>query len=137
MHAHPRSRRALWIAVAFALCVAGTATVATAKSSTLHLGGKWTGTYSGSYAGSLTINWIQSNSKLAGTIHLSNPKGNYGINGSVNGSSIKFGAVTAGATYTGSVSKSGLAMGGKYVTGNGGSGTWGAKKYVPKKKKKS
>jgi hypothetical protein len=135
MHAHPRSRRALWIAVALALCVAGTATVATAKSSTLHLGGKWTGTYTGSYSGHFTINWIQSGSKLAGTINLSSPKGSYGINGSVNGSSISFGAVTAGATYTGSVSKSGKSMGGKYVTGNGGSGHWAAQKYVPKKKK--
>jgi hypothetical protein len=135
MHAHPRSRRALWIGVALALCIAGTATVATAKSSTLHLGGKWTGTYNGSYSGTFTINWIQSGSKLAGTIHLSSPKGSYGIDGSVTGASIKFGAVTAGALYKGSVSKSGKSMGGTYTTGNGGSGHWAARKYVPKKKK--
>jgi len=135
MHAHPRSRRALWIiVVALALCIAGTATVATAKSSTLHLGGKWTGTYNGSYSGTFTINWIQSGSKLAGTINLSRPKGSYGINGSIDGASIKFGAVTAGALYKGSVSKSGKSMGGTYTTGNGGSGHWAATKVVPKKK---
>jgi len=137
MHAQPRSRRVVWIVAALALLVGGTAAVATAKSSTLHLGGKWTGTYGGSYSGNFTINWIQSGSTLTGTIHLSNPNGIYGINGSVTGDAIQFGAVTAGATYTGTVSKSGKAMGGKYVTGNGGHGTWGAKKYVPKKKKKS
>jgi hypothetical protein len=133
MHAHPRNRRALVIVVALALCVGSTAAVATAKSSSLHLGGKWTGSYSGSYAGTFTINWTQTGSKLKGTIHLSNPNGIYGINGSVTGDAIQFGAVTAGATYTGTVSASSTAMGGKYVTANGGHGTWGAKKYVPKK----
>jgi len=134
MQAHPRSRRALWVAMALAVCIGSTAAVATARSSTLHLGGKWTGTYTGSYSGTFTINWTQSGSKLTGTINLSRPKGIYGINGSVNGDAISFGAVTAGATYTGSVSKSGKSMGGKYVTANGGSGHWAAQKYVPKKK---
>jgi hypothetical protein len=134
MKVHPRRRRALWVAVVVALCVGGMATVATAKSSTLHLGGKWTGTYNGAYSGTFTINWIQSGSKLSGTINLSNPKGSYGITGSVSGTAIHFGAVTAGAKYSGSVTKLGTAMGGTYTAGTGGTGHWAAKKYVPKKK---
>jgi hypothetical protein len=135
MHAQPRRRRALSILVALVLCVGGTAAVATAKSSTLHLGGKWTGTYSGAYTGNFTINWIQSGSKLAGTIHLSSPNGTYGISGSVSGTAIHFGAVTAGAKYAGTVAASGKSMGGTYTAGTGGTGHWAAQKYVPKKKK--
>lgn len=134
MHAHPRSRRALGVVVALILCVAGLATMAEARSSTLHLGGKWTGTYSGAYSGSFTIKWIQSGSKLSGTIDLSNPKGNYGITGSVSGTAIHFGAVTAGAKYSGTVARSGASMGGTYTAGTGGTGHWSAKKSVPKKK---
>ena len=137
MHGHPRSRRAVSIVVALALCVGGTAAVATAKSSTLHLGGKWTGTYNGAYSGNFTINWIQSGSNLAGTINLSSPKGIYGISGSVSGTAIHFGAVTAGAKYSGTVSASGKSMGGTYTAGSGGTGHWSATKYVPKKKKKT
>jgi hypothetical protein len=134
MNAHPRNRRALWIVVALVLCVGSTAAVAAAKSSTLHLGGKWTGTYNGAYSGSFTINWIQSGSKLSGTINLSSPKGSYGITGSVSGTAIHFGAVTAGAKYKGSVSESGKSMGGTYTAGTSGTGHWAAKKSVPTKK---
>jgi hypothetical protein len=124
----------MWFVLALALCVGGTATVAAARSSTLHLGGKWTGSYNGAYSGTFTINWTQSGTKLSGSINLSNPKGSYRITGGVTGTAIQFGAVTAGATYTGTVSKSGKSMSGKYTAGTGGTGHWSAKKYVPKKK---
>src|SRR5689334_8635661 len=63
------------------------------------LSGTWSGQYSGGYTGTFTLRWTQSGSKLTGTIKLSFPSGTYSINGSVNGSSINFGAVGAGATY--------------------------------------
>jgi hypothetical protein len=62
---------------------------------------------------------------LTGSIKLSNPPGTYPITGSVQGSTIKFGAVGAGATYTGSVS--GRSMSGRYKSGPRG-GSWSAKK---------
>ena len=52
---------------------------------------------------------------------LSRPKGTFPITGSVTGSKIRFGAVGAGATYTGSASDS--SMSGSYKTAQGG-GTW-------------
>jgi hypothetical protein len=136
MHVHPRTRRALLIVAALALCAGSTAAVGTAKPSALHLGGKWTGSYSGSYSGTFTIIWGQVGSRLVGSIHLSNPNGSYRISGRVNGNAIKFGAVTVGDVCTGSVSKSGTAMSGNYVTGDHGSGSWAARKVVAKKKKK-
>lgn len=71
----------------------------------------------------LTLHWTESGSKLGGSIVLSNPRGKYGISGSVHGSAITFGAVGAGATYTGSVS--GRSMSGRYRTPAGG-GPWSA-----------
>ena len=44
----------------------------------------------------LTLHWTESGSKLGGSIVLSNPRGKYGISGSVHGSAITFGAVGAG-----------------------------------------
>ena len=85
------------------------------------------GSYSGSYTGTFTIHWRQKSSgALTGTIALSRPHGTYGISGNVRGSAISFGAVGAGATYTGSVS--GSSMSGHYKTGDGGSGRWSAHK---------
>jgi hypothetical protein len=63
--------------------------------------------------------------RLSGSIALSNPSGKYGISGSVHGSAITFGAVGAGATYTGSVS--GKSMSGSYKSPQGG-GKWSAHK---------
>ena len=95
------------------------------KPKLLHLAGTWSGKYSGGYTGRFTIHWTQKGSKLTGTIKLSSPPGTFNINGSVHGSAIKFGAVGAGATYTGKVT--GKSMKGSYNSPKGG-GTWSAHK---------
>jgi hypothetical protein len=89
------------------------------------LSGTWSGQYSGGYNGTFTLRWTQSGSKLTGTIKLSQPSGTFSISGSVHGSAINFGAVGAGATYTGSVS--GKSMSGSYHALPKG-GSWSAKK---------
>jgi hypothetical protein len=89
------------------------------------LAGTWSGQYSGAFSGTFTLHWTQSGSRLHGTITLSNPHGKYGINGSVHGKAIAFGAVGVGATYTGSVS--GTSMSGSYKSPQGG-GKWSAQK---------
>jgi hypothetical protein len=89
------------------------------------LPGTWSGQYSGAFSGTFTIHWTQSGSNLNGSIMLSNPSGTYSINGSVHGSALTFGAVGAGATYTGSVS--GTSMSGTYNSPKGG-GAWSAHK---------
>jgi hypothetical protein len=89
------------------------------------LSGTWSGRYSGGYNGTFTLHWTQSGSKLTGTIKLSQPSGTFSVNGSVRGSAISFGAVSAGATYTGSVS--GHSMSGAYQASPKG-GSWSAKK---------
>jgi hypothetical protein len=91
------------------------------------LSGTWSGQYSGGYNGTFTLHWTQSGSKLTGTIKLSQPSGTFSINGSVHGSAISFGAVGAGATYTGSVS--GKSMSGSYKAAPEG-GSWSAKKTL-------
>ena len=113
----------LWAAL-LALCWGGAATAAEASSAT-PLAGTWSGKYSGAFSGTFTLHWKQSGSRLSGTIALSYPRGTYGITGSVRGSAITFGAVGAGATYTGSVS--GKSMSGRYKTPQGG-GAWSAHK---------
>jgi hypothetical protein len=100
---------------------ASTSTEATASDS--GLSGKWKGTYSGTYSGTFVLNWNRSGSKLHGTIHLSTA-GTVPVNGTVDGSSIKFGTVGGSAVhYTGSVS--GDSMSGSYTTA-GGDGSWTA-----------
>jgi hypothetical protein len=89
------------------------------------MAGTWSGRYSGAFSGTFTLHWTQSGSHLNGTITLSNPSGTYSINGSVHGTAISFGAVGAGATYTGKVS--GKSMSGNYESPKGG-GTWNARK---------
>ena len=96
------------------------------------LAGSWSGQYSGGYSGTFTLHWTQSGSNLTGTIKLSSPTGTFSVNGSVHGSAIKFdgsaikfGAVGAGATYTGSVS--GKSMSGSYQALPKG-GSWSATK---------
>ena len=126
-----RSRHGLGRAlpvVAVTLLVAACSTVgadAAVDASQSKLAGTWSGTYSGAYAGTFTLHWEQSGSGLTGSIRLSSPKGTYPITGSVRGTSIKFGAVGAGATYTGSVS--GRSMSGRYKSGPRG-GAWSAHK---------
>jgi hypothetical protein len=88
------------------------------------LAGKWAGKYSGAYTGTFTLQWTLTRTRLHGSITL-NPGGTYTITGSVHGSKISFGAVGAGATYTGSVS--GRSMSGRYNTAKGG-GRWSAHK---------
>jgi hypothetical protein len=138
MHVYSLRRRvsrvipALWVAALLAICCSGTAiaAVSTSKphSSKPHrtsLAGTWSGHYSGAFSGTFTLHWTLSRSRLSGSIALSNPRGKYGISGSVHGSAIKFGAVGAGATYTGSVS--GKSMSGSYKSPKGG-GKWSAHK---------
>ena len=107
-----------------------TTTTSTATSTTStgggDLTGTWSGQYSGAYSGTFDLNWQQSGSTLSGTIKLSNPGSTEDINGTVNGSAIKFGTVGGpGITYTGSVS--GSSMSGSYQTPGGG-GPWSANK---------
>jgi hypothetical protein len=129
MHVHSVGRRvalavsALSVVGVLAVCSA-TATAARVAS-TPHLAGTWSGTYGGAFSGTFTIHWRQTGSKLRGSIALSRPKGTYSITGSVSGSKIRFGAVGAGATYTGSAS--GSSMSGSYKTAQGG-GSWSATK---------
>jgi hypothetical protein len=127
------ARPVLWVTALLAVgCIGTTATAAVnssqARSSKAHatsIAGKWSGHYSGAFSGTFTLHWRLSGSKLHGTIKLSSPSGTYGIDGSVRGRSIKFGAVGAGATYTGSVS--GKSMSGTWKSPQGG-GTWSAHK---------
>jgi hypothetical protein len=117
--------RLVWVTLLVAVCCSVTAATAAVDSSRPQLAGTWAGRYSGAYSGSFTLHWKQSGSSLHGSIALSSPRGTYGITGSVNGSAIKFGAVGAGATYTGSVV--GKSMSGHYASAGGG-GSWSAHK---------
>jgi len=117
-------------ALAILVASAGATPRPTSLSSKHHskpvsLAGTWSGTYNGAFSGTFKLHWTKTGSHLGGSITLSNPSGSYGINGSVHGTAIKFGAVGAGATYTGKVS--GKSMSGNYETPKGG-GTWSAHK---------
>jgi hypothetical protein len=118
---------ALWLAVLVASSCCTAALAFTGATTPTKLGGTWSGSYTGGYAGSFTIHWKQARSKLTGTIALSNPHGTYTITGSVNGTGIKFGAVGVGALYSGSVSSSGLSMAGHWTSGPA-RGAWNAHK---------
>jgi hypothetical protein len=95
------------------------------------LTGTWSGTYSGAYHGTFTLHWTQTNSRLTGTIKLSNV-GRTNITGTVRGSKISFGTVgnASAITYSGSVS--GTSMSGTWKSGGAG-GTWKAHKMLRKK----
>jgi hypothetical protein len=115
--------------VAVAIIVGQLATTAAATNGRLaggSLTGTWSGTYSGAYHGTFTLHWTQTNSRLTGTIKLSNV-GRTNITGTVRGSTIRFGTVgNANAiTYSGSVS--GTSMSGTYKAGRAG-GSWRAHK---------
>ena len=121
-------KRNPWLLAAVLAAVAvfgGTSVAKAAPAANSTLAGTWSGRYSGAFSGTFTLHWTKWGSKLRGSIALSNPHGKYGINGSVQGRAIRFGAVGAGATYTGSVS--GKSMSGSYKTAQGG-GTWSAHK---------
>jgi hypothetical protein len=130
MRVHPRRGVRVVIGVlgvAALLAIVGGGRTATASLSSpgVNLAGTWAGKYAGAYSGTFKLHWTQSGSALIGSITLSNPHGKYPISGRVRGSAISFGAVGAGATYTGTVS--GKAMSGKYKTAKG-PGTWSAHK---------
>jgi hypothetical protein len=112
------------------LTAAGSVTAATSRSTIHHLGGTWSGKYSGAVTGTFTLTWTQNaRGKLTGAIKLSRPAGNYPITGHVTKSGIKFGAVGVGAVYTGTVSGLGLSMSGTWASGPG-TGTWSAHKLL-------
>ena len=122
------------VLLAFAVAALGATSVANAApaANQTHapkhkstLAGTWSGKYNGAFNGTFTLHWTQSGTGLSGSITLSSPSGKYGVTGSVHGSAISFGAVGAGATYTGSVS--GTSMSGNYKS-PAGDGTWSATK---------
>ncbi|MGZ4416962.1 MAG: hypothetical protein ACXVRV_02150 [Gaiellaceae bacterium] len=114
--------------VALSTATAALATATTSPPPTLHLGGTWAGAYSGAFAGKFTLTWKQSpQGALTGSISLSNPNGKYGITGRVRRSTINFGVVGAGATYTGSATA--FKMSGTFMTPRGG-GSWSAHKLL-------
>ena len=83
------------------------------------LSGTWSGKYSGAFHGTFTLHWTQTGSKLSGTINLSTQRSKLSLNGTVRGSTIRFGTVgSAAITYTGTVS--GKSMSGSYHTQVGG-----------------
>ncbi len=118
---------ALWVAACLALACCGAALAASSSpaATTSSLAGKWKGHYSGAVSGHFTIHWKQTGSRLHGNITLSNPQGTYGIGGSVYQGKIKFGAVSVGAKYKGTVR--GTSMSGTWTSPQGG-GTWRATK---------
>lgn len=105
---------------------------ATTTNSSADLAGSWSGQYSGAYSGTFSLSWQQSGNSLNGTIKISgfgdSPET---IQGTVDGSGIKFGTVGASnhVTYTGSFS--GSSMSGNWqvtaTTGSAG-GSWSASK---------
>jgi hypothetical protein len=114
---------ALWIAALLTLACSATALAATSASSSL--AGKWRGHYGGAVSGHFTLRWRQTGSQLHGSITLSNPSGKFGISGSVSHGKIKFGAVSVGARYKGTVR--GTSMSGTWTSPQGG-GSWSATK---------
>jgi len=135
MHVVPRRSARLALSllgvVALVTVCAGTAAAHVSKKpktapKKVTITGTWTGSYSGAYSGTFTLHWTLTKGVLHGSITLSNPNGEYPITGSVNGTAINFGAVGAGATYTGKVS--GKSMSGRYKVGGGRGGDWSAKK---------
>src|SRR4029078_7740981 len=101
-----RSRHGLGLALPVfavalvAACCGAVGAGAAVNSSQPKLGGNWSGTYRGAYSGTFTLRWRQSGSRLTGSIKVSRPSGTYPITGSVQGSTIRFGAVGAGDTST-------------------------------------
>ncbi len=92
--------------------------------STGGLSGSWSGQYSGTFHGRFSLRWAQRGSKLIGVIAISGVGGRVPINGTVSGSTIRFGSVgSAAVTYSGQAF--GDSMAGTYRTRAGG-GSWSA-----------
>ena len=127
-----KTTRSLALSVVALLAAVCTATAVATLPTRSTLAGTWVGSYSGAFAGTFRFTWTQTGTKLRGSIHLSNPVGNYGISGFVGRKgAIQFGVVGAGATYTGSVS--GTSMSGSYKSPQG-TGSWSAHKLSLRKK---
>jgi hypothetical protein len=121
---------ALPLFAAITLCcgisIATAASSPTSGAAASSLSGTWSGKYSGAYHGTFILHWTQTGSRLRGTIKLSTAGGRPNVNGTVHGSTIRFGTVgSAAITYSGTVS--GKSMSGKYQTPGGG-GSWSARK---------
>jgi hypothetical protein len=113
-------------AITVAILVGQPALGAELRAGSGPLSGSWSGKYRGAYHGTFTLHWTQSGSKLSGTISLSTQRSKLNLNGTVRGSTIRFGTVgSAAITYSGSVS--GKSMSGTYHTPGGG-GPWSAHK---------
>ena len=120
--------RILAVCLALVCCGATVAAVSASSSQAAtraKLAGTWKGHYGGAVSGHFTLRWRQTGSLLHGTITLSNPSGKYGISGSVRSGKIKFGAVSVGAKYKGTVR--GTSMSGTWTSPQGG-GSWSATK---------
>ena len=108
------------------------ATAAATTAAPSDLAGSWSGTYSGDYSGTFALNWQQSGSALTGTIKISSfGKSPENIQGTVDGSNIKFGTVGAAnaVTYTGSFSGSSMSGSWKITASTGSAGgSWNASK---------
>jgi hypothetical protein len=104
-----------------------TSSPSTTAAATGGLSGTWSGQYSGASQGTFTLTWQQSGSDLTGTIIISDfGAAPININGTVTGSTIRFGTVGSQAiTYSGSVSAN--SMSGTY-TAPTGTGNWNATK---------
>lgn len=124
-------RRATLAIAALSVAVSMVAVGASGASRPLQLAGTWSGHYSGAFSGSFTLKWTQRGGILTGSITLSKPAGRYGIGGSIKGKAIHFGAVSVGATYTGTASAT--SMSGTWKSPEGG-GSWRATKVKVKKK---
>jgi hypothetical protein len=122
---------AITICCANSIATAAGSTTASASASKVRaaggpLSGTWSGKYGGAYHGTFILRWIQSGSRLSGTIKLSSSSSKTSIKGTVHRSTIRFGTVgSAAITYSGSVS--GKSMSGSYNTPGGG-GSWSARK---------
>jgi hypothetical protein len=103
------------------------ATTKASAAAATGLTGKWSGQYSGAYGGTFVLHWSQSGTHLHGTITISNPHSRWPINGTLNGSAIRFGTVGGpGITYSGTVSAG--SMSGTYTVAGHGGGPWSASK---------
>lgn len=111
--------------VVLACCGTVLAAASTNAAATRTLAGKWTGQYGGAVSGHFTIHWKQTGSRLHGHITLSRPSGTYSLGGSVKNGKIKFGAVSVGAKYKGTVR--GTSMSGTWTSPQGG-GSWSGTK---------
>ena len=122
-----RKRPAAVIAIVIVIGLFATSAAATnGRLAGGSLTGTWSGTYGGAYHGTFTLHWTQSQSRLTGTIKISN-LGRMNITGSVRGSTIRFGTVGSANAITYSGSVAGKSMSGTYKTGGVG-GRWSAHK---------